>query len=557
MNCHSGWSVWASGMAVLAFLGGGLAPAAAQRPSRRPIPVRATAPGAELGLKGIWEPVNFPEDLTLWDVFFVTVDEGWAAGDAGTILHTTDGGATWSAQLGGDPNSSEKAFADLRFVDATHGWAVQDKVDDRKLFRTTDGQTWSEVGVLYHAGLQAYNDYLFTSPRDGVSIVGDAIYQTHDAGRHWLKVFECQTKTEIEGLTKAVSCDLHGVHFPTPLVGYAIGANRDIEDRIFVAKTRDGGATWTLTLPEGPDLVDSFGSVDVKLFFTDENTGVMVVQNGSKFFTTQDGGQTWRGVVGTAGPRIKFADPSVAWSMSKSRLSFSTDGGNRWTSRELSFPAPVRGFSLPRRDRAYVVGDHGMIYRYRLVPAETVLAKAIDAPAMPGFVSPLDTKVTELGQQLSALETSVANSPPSDSASGATAAPAPSTGDPAQMSGADATPTAFVTSCCGKRLGGFELILKAVTGLLPDFIAKYRNLNLLVQGLRIAGALPDKADSLKQAIRTFKTARDRDAANAALAGLKNVLEDFRAAADTALQRPPVDVQPADSARRPPTGPSSN
>jgi photosystem II stability/assembly factor-like uncharacterized protein len=45
-----------------------------------------------------------------------------------------------------------------------------------------------------------------------------------------------------------------------------------------------------------------------------------------------------------------------------------TDGGRHWTAREVRFPAPVIAFSLPARDRGYVVGDQGMIYRYRIVP---------------------------------------------------------------------------------------------------------------------------------------------------------------------------------------------
>ena len=34
------------------------------------------------------------------------------------------------------------------------------------------------------------------------------------------------------------------------------------------------------------------------------------------------------------------------------------------------FSYGVEAFSLPTRDRGYVVGDHGMIYRYRIVPID-------------------------------------------------------------------------------------------------------------------------------------------------------------------------------------------
>jgi hypothetical protein len=52
-------------------------------------------------------------------------------------------------------------------------------------------------------------------------------------------------------------------------------------------------------------------------------------------------------------------------------------------SREFKFPVEPNAFSLPTRDRAYVVGDHGMIYRCRIVPIEYTAAGTLDAPAMP------------------------------------------------------------------------------------------------------------------------------------------------------------------------------
>src|SRR6476646_2494922 len=76
-------------------------------------------------LKAIWEPVNFSEDLNLTDVHFATPDTGWAAGAAGTVIFTNDGGKTWKAQLGGDPKAADRPIVQLRFVDASHGFAAQ------------------------------------------------------------------------------------------------------------------------------------------------------------------------------------------------------------------------------------------------------------------------------------------------------------------------------------------------------------------------------------------------------------------------------------------------
>lgn len=42
--------------------------------------------------KAIFEPVNYQQDLEIDDIVFVNDSVGWAAGAAGTILHTTDRG---------------------------------------------------------------------------------------------------------------------------------------------------------------------------------------------------------------------------------------------------------------------------------------------------------------------------------------------------------------------------------------------------------------------------------------------------------------------------------
>src|SRR5437764_3265123 len=68
---------------------------------RAPAAVPSRAATEQPQVKGIFEPVNYGQDLTLADAFFVTADEGWVSGAAGTILHTTDGGKTWTPQLGG------------------------------------------------------------------------------------------------------------------------------------------------------------------------------------------------------------------------------------------------------------------------------------------------------------------------------------------------------------------------------------------------------------------------------------------------------------------------
>ena len=104
---------------------------------------------------------------------------------------------------------------------------------------------------------------------------------------------------------------------------------------------------------------------------------------------TSDGGQAWHGVPTSGGPVFRFADKNVGWVFNKLGggqnfvLNYTVDGGKKWTSRPLRFPAVVHGFSLPATDRGYVVGEHGMVYRYRIVPASYTAANIIEAPVMP------------------------------------------------------------------------------------------------------------------------------------------------------------------------------
>ncbi|MGH2625830.1 MAG: WD40/YVTN/BNR-like repeat-containing protein, partial [Anaerolineales bacterium] len=100
--------------------------AGGQAPAKKAPPKAA---GEQPKFKAIWEPVNVPEDLQLKSVHFASADVGWVAGgktvmQGGVIYHTKDGGKTWELQVG-DPQSSDRGFSDLRFLDATQGFAVQ------------------------------------------------------------------------------------------------------------------------------------------------------------------------------------------------------------------------------------------------------------------------------------------------------------------------------------------------------------------------------------------------------------------------------------------------
>lgn len=65
-----------------------------------------------------WEPIAPHQDLTA--VSFVDERRGWAVGEAGTILHTADGGRSWQPQTGGTDQDINTVFF---LPDGLRGWA--------------------------------------------------------------------------------------------------------------------------------------------------------------------------------------------------------------------------------------------------------------------------------------------------------------------------------------------------------------------------------------------------------------------------------------------------
>jgi photosystem II stability/assembly factor-like uncharacterized protein len=377
------------GLAAIALCLPGLFPNAVSMPQTsanksatkaQPSATKSDAKSEQPKFKAIWEPVNVKEDLDLMSVHFATAEEGWLAGGriatgGGVILHTKDGGANWEVQLG-DPQSSDRAYRDLRFAGPKIGFAVQSTgAGDHQLLRTTDGQNWAPSGTVG----QNRTDYRFVSAEVGFYTGGTDIHRTRNGGRTWERVYQCRIKAEINGLTRDVNCDLEQLYFVSPNVGYAMSQGLGAGAGFVMAKTEDGGTTWTpwVILP-GED------GKEGALYFSDANTGVMRTING-KVFRTTDGGKTWAGVPGQMDgkPDIEFADAEVGWMMRYNVMLYTTNGGKAWVSRNIPFPAAVTAFSLVQRDRGYAAGPHGMVYRYRIVPIDYTSKGMLAAPAMP------------------------------------------------------------------------------------------------------------------------------------------------------------------------------
>jgi photosystem II stability/assembly factor-like uncharacterized protein len=353
---------------LLTSLAAGQAPKAAK-----------AAKAAEPKFKAIWEPVPFNKDIELTAISCTGPETCWVAGDKSTILFTSDGGTTWQAQLGGDPEASDADLAEIFFLDDKHGWA---KTDSTKLMGTTDGGTWTELGNLPATAKGLW----FSSPQTGfISDNHDSTERTHlnrtdDGGRTWTRANPCNVDAMIDGLPRRLGCAMGSTQFVSPQAGFlAGGAPIDMGTSVAAfSKTTDGGATWTNTvIPTTKHRVDS-------IHFWSEKDGLALLASGQTFWTA-DAGTTWTGSVNPPSWRSYYASADgkmiVGVNQIGRQIGYSFNGGRNFTSRPANLPTEANAITFPDAQHGYLVGRHGMAYRYRIVPIDYTSQGMIGAMA--------------------------------------------------------------------------------------------------------------------------------------------------------------------------------
>ena len=336
--------------------------------------------------KGIFEPINYPQDIQLRDVFFINPDNGWVVGEHATILHTTDG-KTWKADLGADPSNQQPRVKLVRALDVHHAWVIEDNPE--RLLSTFDGEHWTEVAESPRGVV----DFTFTALGHGILLANGSkdyyrggAYLTEDGGKTWKPQQECKMSTTVQGLAHNDECWFIRMQVVSPKSIYALAADNNNSLALFHSDNE--GISWTYKV------LPFQGGREVDFFLPNPTTGVVVMHGDGKTYGTDDGGKNWHVLLATTlASQIHFADAEVGWTLGNTRnfccaarVSYSVDGGRTWKAADTNFPPQTPDeyrFSFPQRDRAYVIGPHGMIYRYRIVPWEYKAPNILPAPLMP------------------------------------------------------------------------------------------------------------------------------------------------------------------------------
>ncbi len=236
-----------------------------------------------------WTDQPTGENDSLYGVRFISVTEGWATGDWGTILHTTDGGATWERQAG----ATLDTLYDIEFVDAEHGWLI----GMVSVLATTDGgATWTlQMGDAiftdwYWYGPETmFSDAAFADAQHGCVVGARALqrqeedyaasaWSTTDGGATW-------TQTDVAGVTGLGAVTTQGGAYWAAGAGNAIAHSPD-------------GVQWTRDTVEAPVYFEGIamtaggmgwavGSGESDDWFSNSSVTSGIV------LRTTDGGATW------------------------------------------------------------------------------------------------------------------------------------------------------------------------------------------------------------------------------------------------------------------------
>lgn len=180
-----------------------------------------------------WPSVTSPTTKGLNKCFFTDVLNGWAAGDTGTIIHTSNGGISWYIQ---DSNSLYN-IKDLFFVNNSIGWAIaNDQLSIKTyLIKTINGGVNWNSSVFFDSSKAFFSIYFLDSLNGFIGGWNASMYRTTNGGLTWTKATIDTGDFTAYGIYKFA---FHN----SSAIGLTSGGNRDAGG--IICKTTDSGLNW-------------------------------------------------------------------------------------------------------------------------------------------------------------------------------------------------------------------------------------------------------------------------------------------------------------------------
>ncbi len=327
-------------------------------------------------------------DKNLRTIYFVDSMTGWAAGDAGALYRTNDGGKTWKPLLSGAVANINQ----IQFVDWNNGWMLGEmaRKDDGEpetvvLGTNNGGRSWKKQSLPQVLSI------FFTDALHGWAVGKNAtMLRTEDGGNEWKPLADLENLIGLPVESSNYNFGFRDVFFIDPqngwLIGNFYGRAKSHIGGLFV--TNDGGMTWKRVpvtvqtqYSSGRFTPGVFHSVRFSNLNTGTITGEMLDGEGRFFFAlhTRDGGKNWEQyrTPSRATHSTQFLGPATGWTAAAAQREGGADavaydstllrtdnGGASWHTDFVARGSRIRGVFFLSSSRGWAVGDRGMILRY-------------------------------------------------------------------------------------------------------------------------------------------------------------------------------------------------
>jgi photosystem II stability/assembly factor-like uncharacterized protein len=267
----------------------------------------------------------------------VSATTAWASGSLGTVLRTTDGGATW--QSVGPPGTQTLQFRDIEAFDANHAviLSIGNGTDSRIYVTSDGGQTWA-LTFVNQEPLAFFDCMTFFDSRRGLALSDPPdgmhfrLIATDDGGLSW-HVTGTQMPPALPG---EFAFAASGQCITTDHGRRAwFGTGGAAQARVF--RSDDGGVSWTVA----PTPMNSGPTAGIfALAFRGQQHGLAVggdfllpTASPDNFASTDDGGASWQ-LLPAAPPEYRsgatWVDGHTAIAVGPSGSDVSTDLGATW-----------------------------------------------------------------------------------------------------------------------------------------------------------------------------------------------------------------------------------
>jgi photosystem II stability/assembly factor-like uncharacterized protein/subtilisin-like proprotein convertase family protein len=300
------------------------------------------------GTSGTWTAQTSGTANTLWSVHFVNDNEGWAAGNAATLLRTTNGGTNWTPVSTGLP--SAVSLFSVRFLDQSTGWAG----GGVGVARTTNGGASWNTGIL---DVNNSREAFFPTSASTVWSVGTRVDPPTQINCTFLSriAFNGSVFTET-GFAACPGPNLLDVYFVNADTGWSVGASG------LIYRITNASAPSPTFTPQTSGTTQALWGMHM----LDLNTG-WIAGNAGTILKTVDGGATWTPQTsGTATDLrdVHFVNANEGWIVGLNGLILrTTNGGTTWLPEMSGVTAGLNSVFFPSAGAGYSVGASGTILK--------------------------------------------------------------------------------------------------------------------------------------------------------------------------------------------------